>query len=70
MAARMITGAPGTLAKDLVSSDLVGTETVTVAVAAGKISIIIDAGVDLKQSGIIDALINKMADVLREAQYA
>lgn len=69
MAARMITGAPGTLAVDLVSSDLVGTETVTVAVAAGKISIIIDDGVDLKQSGIIDALINKMADVLREDSY-
>ena len=69
MAAKAIVAAPGTPVTSLTIADLVGTETITTTVTAGTVAVIVDSGVDIKQSVIIDALINKIADVLRENQY-
>lgn len=70
MAANAVVAAPGTPVTEMVITSLpLGTETIAATVTAGTIAVIIDSTVDTKQSGIIDALINKMADVLREQGY-
>lgn len=65
MAAKMVSGTVEQVKDQLVITDLVGTETVTVAVPVNTIAIIIDGGVAL-QSGVIDATIERLQNALRE----
>ncbi len=67
MAAKMISGTVEQVKDQLVITDLVGTETVTVAVPANTIAIIIDGGVPL-QSGVIDAVVERLQNALRELE--
>ena len=69
MARHMVKGTPGTLKKDFTTTALAGTETVDIAVGVGEIGVIIGSSVDKKQSVIIDALVESIADVLRENSY-
>lgn len=70
MAAKAIVALPGAIDSTLAITSLVGTETITDTVTAGTIAVIVDGGVDIKQSSIIDALLSAIADVLRENQYS
>jgi len=56
--------------KDVVTVDLpLGTETVAGNVAADEIAIVVGSGIDLSESGYIDAVIDEIADKMRELKY-
>lgn len=56
--------------EDVAASATVGTETLDATVAAGEIAVVIDDSIDLAKSREITYVINRLADVAREEDYA
>ena len=56
--------------KDVTTVDLpLGTETVAGNVAAGEIAIVLGSGIDLNNSQYVDAVIEEIANQMREQEY-
>lgn len=68
MAAISIVGGVSQSKQQFSISTLVGTETVSTVVGAGKVALILDSAV-AKRSLSIDVITERLADALREAGY-
>lgn len=56
--------------KDVTKVDLpLGTETVAANVAAGEIAVVLGSGIDATTSAYIDAVLDELADHMREVKY-
>lgn len=56
--------------EDVAASTTVGTETLDATFAAGEIGIVFDDAVDFERSRELTYIINRLADVAREKDYA
>lgn len=65
MTAKSMVGAPNEAPSAFVLADLVGTETITATIGAGKVGIIVDSGVVLN-SHTIDVIVEQLRDAFRE----